>query len=125
MSITALPQTVVDGLNVEIREQWENSNNLILVEFTISARTTNDEYRCRELRYDDDDILTFDSDLPDNHIDAIRSYINSNFSLSCPYGKYPEVQITGNLNEVSVEYEDGYSYGAIEYEGSVWIYISH
>jgi hypothetical protein len=87
--------------------------------FTFEARTTEDDYRCRELDDDFEVNVTSKHNLPD----SVKDYIRNHVEVDCPHGKYPEIEVDGFLKEISVDYDSDRGRGYCEYQGYVWIYV--
>lgn len=120
---------------------YEGSIQYKIITVRVSASTTEDEYRCRDMDtysivvYDDEDRLIYHystdyRDSPQKKESVIDEEVGLQlsgiFSFGCQYGKYPEIEISlDNLYYTIVdESEDGdrgRGYISAEYEFKVHI----
>jgi|SRR5579872_4128158 len=107
----------------------------------ISACTTKDEYRCRDLDthsirvFDDEDNLIYHysddyRDSPQKRDSSIREEVgeglSSIFSLDCPHGKTPEIDVRlngGFYSCIDEDHDDDRSRGSIHAEYQFKVYI--
>lgn len=111
-------------LNLLVTDEWDKfilNKMLVRIDFKVFASTTSDEYRCREL---DDYDMTIQTELPYTYQSKTQSYIYENMNVSCPNGKYPEINLGGVLCEDDKEYIDGDRNDAfLDFYGHVWIFL--
>src|SRR5690242_9908137 len=95
-----LPNAIVNILIPIERDLLERQHSLIKVNFTISASTSLDEYKCRKIDWN-----SINTNINNDDQDIIK-YINENRTFTCPNGKYPHIEfekcleyIDSNVNE--------------------------
>lgn len=99
-------------------------DKLLKVEFHIFAETDDSEYRSREIDSYDLSITTDLTRIDDSSKSKLEEYINSNFRVYCSSGKYPDIELSGMLEELETHRDNDERTEWATFHGYVWIYIS-
>lgn len=128
--ITVLPQEIIEFLPEDKLDKLKEDGQVKEYMIYISATTTENEYKCRKLDYytvciNFECVYTTD---PNQSMETINcseniiDYVLSNLNVSCPDGKYPSVNISGELNYLSEDYDTDKNRGSVNYRASLWVY---
>ena len=120
MDLIFLPEALVN-LNIFDETKLIIFGELMQVEFGVSARTNQKEYRRRSLEDYETAIET--EGLSEEVSDRIKNYIDSHISVGCWDKKYPSIELKGYLVETYVDYDDDRNRGFAFLHGHVWVLI--
>jgi len=125
-NISFLPSDLVKVFETcDKLQHLQDENRLIKVEFRISARTNDKDYRCRKLDDYDIHILTTHSTIDGSVKSKIEDYLLFNSNITCTNGKYPDISISGVLQEYYTDTTDDRNRELATLDGYVWIWNSN